>query len=701
MRNLIITLLFIVLSFAAQAKDKLILAKIESPSNIYDLFENQFLSIHYYNDQFIIATIKDGKNIENESVVLDEKAFSNTSGYFIVYCPPEMRRSYLEQVENQGKVLYSDNNLLIMKPLEKGIQIPPAKHDGMVFISQQTASLPKRDITFPVITEVDLVIRYLTTLVNTDSIIATVQHLQDFGTRVYFQPQAYQAEAWLQSKFENMGLDVSIQNVSVPLWGFPSTSSGNVIAIQTGALYPDEYIVCGAHYDSIVLSNLYNSPGADDNATGTAGIVEIARILSQYEFDRSIIYCCFSAEEVGMFGSKAYASSCSQQDMNILGYFNIDMTGYLQPGSNVHIDLIYPSFATPLATYYTNIANIYFPRIPITSYSSLPGGDSDHTSFNQNGYYGIFPFEDVDNHSPYIHTINDVIGLSVNTPHQCRIFTQVTFASIVTLAGVNIEPYLPISDFEASETEIFENNSIQFTDFSISNPTQWHWFFDGGTPAESFEQNPEIIYEIAGIYDVKLVVTNEYGSDFNLKTEYITVIAPPPPIADFIGSKTEINEGESIIFTDLSENEPTEWHWFFDGGTPAESFEQNPEIIYETAGIYDVKLVVSNEYGSDFNLKTEYITVKIFDDIKEVDTTPSILVLPNPTRGELQIESGETIIKTIEIFDMVGHSVLEYKMSQSDEIKHSLSLRFDLPNGIYFIQITTDKGMITNKLVKL
>ena len=611
MKNLMIVSLFLILSFVIQANDKLILAKVENPSNIYDLFENQHLSIHYYNDQFIIATLKEGKNIRNESVVLDESTFSNTTGYFIVYCPPEMRQSYLELIENEGKVLFFDDNILIIKPLETGLKIPPAKNDGMVFVSQQKASLPKRDITFPTITEVDPVIRYLTNMVNTDSIIATVQHLQDYGTRAYFQPQAYQAEAWLQSKFENMGLDVSIHNFSAAgnWWGLPATSSGNVIAIQTGTLYPDEYIVCGAHYDSFVPWSYTNCPGADDNATGTAGIVEIARILSQYEFERSIIYCCFSAEEVGLFGSAAYASSCGQQDMNILGYFNIDMTGYLQPGSNVHIDLIYPSFAAPLANYYTNIGNIYFARIPISP-SSFSSGDSDHTSFNQNGYYGIYPFEDTNNYSPYIHTTNDVIGASVNTPHQCRIFTQVTFASITTLAGLNTSLYLPISDFEASETEIFENNSVQFTDLSINDPTQWHWFFDGGTPSESFEQHPEIVYETAGIYDVKLVVTNEFGTDYLLKTEYITVISPPtPPIADFDANITEIYEGESIIFTDLSENDPTEWHWFFDGGTPSESFEQNPEIVYETAGIYDVKLVVTNEFGSDFKLKTEYINV--------------------------------------------------------------------------------------------
>ncbi|MCL2682304.1 MAG: M20/M25/M40 family metallo-hydrolase [Bacteroidales bacterium] len=438
MQRSIITLLFILSSFGLQANDKLILAKVNDVSHLYALFENPFLNIHYYSDSFIIASAENDKKIDGETLILDQKAFSDVEGYYIVYCPPSLRQSYLDQIQHTAKVLYTDNDILIVKSLNANVRVPSAKNDGLVYISQTKASLPKTTLSFPVITEIDPVIQYMTEMVNTDSIMSYIQHLEDYGTRVYYKQQAYEAQNWLSAKFEAMGLDVEIQSVIVPGFPFgPATSSGNVIVVQTGTLYPDEYIVCGAHYDSwAAWWNPDVAPGADDNASGTAGILELARTLSQFEFERSIIYCFFAAEEAGLHGSRAYASRSSMQGMNILGYFNMDMIGYLKPGTDINISLIYPSVATPLANYYTTIANVYFPNIPITHYSALSGGDSDHTSFNQNGYQGIFPFENIDDHSPYIHTANDVIGLSVNNAEQSRMFTQLIFASIATLAGL-------------------------------------------------------------------------------------------------------------------------------------------------------------------------------------------------------------------------------------------------------------------------
>jgi len=112
----------------------------------------------------------------------------------------------------------------------------------------------------------------------------------------------------------------------------------------------------------------------------------------------------------------------------------LDMTGYLKPGTNIHIDLIFPSPAQKLADYYINICDVYFPEVPIRSFSSLPWGGSDHSSFNNMGYQGIWSFEDIYDSSPYIHTPNDIIEFSVNNPEQVAVFTQTNLASIATLA---------------------------------------------------------------------------------------------------------------------------------------------------------------------------------------------------------------------------------------------------------------------------
>ena len=408
MKHIIITSLLILSSLMVRADERLVLVQVEDQNHLYTLFENQDLTIHYYSDAFIIASLAEGKTVA-QSVVLDEKAFSDTRGYFIVYCPPAQRQSYLTDVQHAGKLLYANDWTLIMKPLDETQQLHPAKNDGMVFISQRKASLPKRSIDFPVITEEDPIILNLVEKVDADNIIANIQTMQDFGTRRCNKEGSVVAQNWIKGEYESYGLDVSLHKIpdTYPWWGGGKVLSDNVIAIQYGTQYPDEYIICGGHYDSFAFSGA-TEPGADDNASGTAGIMEIARILSQYELQRSIIYCAFTAEECGLYGSEYYAQKCSNDGLNVLGYFNLDMIGYLKPGTPVHVSLIYPSFAAPLANYNNNITDIYFPNIPITSYPGLSGGDSDHTSFNQNGIYGIWTFEDWQYDSPHIHTSNDL-----------------------------------------------------------------------------------------------------------------------------------------------------------------------------------------------------------------------------------------------------------------------------------------------------
>ncbi|NIM16707.1 MAG: PKD domain-containing protein [Candidatus Aminicenantes bacterium] len=86
---------------------------------------------------------------------------------------------------------------------------------------------------------------------------------------------------------------------------------------------------------------------------------------------------------------------------------------------------------------------------------------------------------------------------------------------------------------------------------------------------------------------------------------------PQPPVANFYGNPTTVDEGQSVNFTDTSTNNPTSWSWSFEGGTPSTSTAQNPTITYNTAGTYDVSLTVSNSAGSDSETKYNYITVEV------------------------------------------------------------------------------------------
>lgn len=171
---------------------------------------------------------------------------------------------------------------------------------------------------------------------------------------------------------------------------------------------------------------------------------------------------------------------------------------------------------------------------------------------------------------------------------------------------------VPVADFNANQTTIVAGNSVNFTDLSTGSPNSWNWSFPGAATTSSTQQNPtNITYNNAGCYDVTLSITGPGGSDSETKVCYIDVTAAPqPPVADFSGSPTTIEVGQSVNFTDLSTNTPTSWSWSFPGAATTSSTQQNPTgITYNTVGCFDVSLTATNAQGNDTESKTCYIDV--------------------------------------------------------------------------------------------
>lgn len=421
-----ITLLLITIFFSLQIfAGNFVMLKIENQHNLRDLFSRDDIIIHYYNDNFVLATVD---NITKDMIVLDENSFSSNERYYIIYCDKNSQQNYIEREKENAEVLFVSEHFLIVKPLNYNLK--PAKNDGMVAISNGKAKMADATRDFPTISAEDSKVKEFIDQVSIDNLTSTVEYLQSLENRYYNSQKAFEAADWILEQFDAMKV---VETESFPFKYGGEDSSPNIIAIQYGKEYPDEYIVCGSHLDSYSYSGI--CPGADDNATGVAAVLETARILSQYEFKRSIIYCAFSAEEMGLIGSAEYARHCSEtMGYDIIAYFNNDMNGYLNPGDEIHIDLVYPNSAESLGNYYKNVATVYFPEMEV-SRDALFNADSDHTSFNQKGYMGIYPFEDVENYSPYIHSANDIIGLSVNSFEQSKRYTQMNIASIAHLAG--------------------------------------------------------------------------------------------------------------------------------------------------------------------------------------------------------------------------------------------------------------------------
>ncbi len=180
---------------------------------------------------------------------------------------------------------------------------------------------------------------------------------------------------------------------------------------------------------------------------------------------------------------------------------------------------------------------------------------------------------------------------------------KVPYVSTISVTG-GTEP--PTAAFVGSPTSGVVPLTVNFTDQSIG-ATSWSWNF--GDTGTSTQRHPSHIYNSAGTYTVSLTVTNSYGSDNEIRTNYITVTTPQPPVANFSASSTAVTVGQNVTFTDQSTNSPTSWSWTFEGGTPGTGTAQNPTVTYNTAGTFDVSLTATNAGGSDSETKTDYITV--------------------------------------------------------------------------------------------
>ncbi|MFC2141191.1 PKD domain-containing protein, partial [Acidobacteriota bacterium] len=204
--------------------------------------------------------------------------------------------------------------------------------------------------------------------------------------------------------------------------------------------------------------------------------------------------------------------------------------------------------------------------------------------------------------STFVQGAEGAMNAAVDLGYSCQDVVN-SFAVV----GINLVcPGPPVADFSASPLSGGVPLTTTFTDLSQA-ASSWYWQFgDGGT---STDQNPTYTYNSIGVYTVTLTATNQFGSDDEVKTNYITVTVPVPPIADFAASATDINLNNVVDFTDLSLENPTSWSWTFVGGTPGTSTAQNPSVTYTTVGTFDVTLVVTNAQGSDTEIKVDYISV--------------------------------------------------------------------------------------------
>jgi hypothetical protein len=446
----------------------------------------------------------------------------NQSYYFVI----PKNEQVLRDIKKRFSIIsegYSDEGqyLIIKLPSE---QIPELNKFPveLVKLFWEPFTISEPSFSYPEITFNPL-IQQMVNSVNQDSVLTFLRRLQRFRTRYSTTDSCRAAATWLKNKFQSYNCD------SVYLHNFSSSYAPNVVAIKHGYLHPDNiYVVICGHFDATSNQPPNNCPGIDDNGSGTCAVLEAARVMKDFNFEYSIRYICFSAEEQGLIGSNAYAQQARNQGDSILAVLNFDMIGYSDVNPE---DLeVYGKNSNPnctnLVNYFVASANMY-TGLTVTPHLVSSFAGSDHHSFWQRGYVGICAIEDYPLNNPHYHLVSDTIGGGFNNLAFC---TEVIKAGIATLAGLAspIFPNRPMVTYQ----------SYRLSELSGNN----NFFWDAG----------ESINLYIKLRNLGQVPANSVSTTINTLSPFITIIQPYAYYGTINPLDTAVNNLPYVVYASES-----------------------------------------------------------------------------------------------------------------------------------------------------
>jgi leucyl aminopeptidase len=287
----------------------------------------------------------------------------------------------------------------------------------------------------PVATDLP-VVRSMITEVSTENLRATIQELSDIPTRFHSSPTGQNVPQLLKAKYE--ALATGRTDVSVSTFDHGSkTSQDSVVVRIEGRSKPEDIVILGSHIDSVNWQSTSSSrsPGADDNASGTATNFEIFRVLMQSGVrpERTIEIHGYAAEEMGLVGSQDMARQYKAAGKNVVTMVQHDMNLFKPQGSP---DKIWFVTNNTVDTFNSSLGTLIDRYVGVSwGKKSLSGGDSDHTSWRRQGFVTSFPFEDPGSYNNQIHTARDSLE-SANAMDQVAAFAKLGLAYLAHYAGI-------------------------------------------------------------------------------------------------------------------------------------------------------------------------------------------------------------------------------------------------------------------------
>uniref|UniRef100_UPI0040480349 M28 family metallopeptidase n=1 Tax=Vibrio anguillarum TaxID=55601 RepID=UPI0040480349 len=277
--------------------------------------------------------------------------------------------------------------------------------------------------------------------VSAQQITSTITTLTQFKNRFYTTSTGAQASNWIADHWRSLSASLPASKVEqITHSGYNQKS---VILTITGSEKPDEWVVIGGHLDSTLGSRTNESsiaPGADDDASGIAGVTEIIRLLSEQNFrpKRSIAFMAYAAEEVGLRGSQDLANRFKAEGKKVMSVMQLDMTNY--QGSREDIVFITDYTDSNFTQYLTQLLDEYLPSLTY-GFDTCGYACSDHASWHAVGYPAAMPFESKFNdYNPNIHSPQDTLQNSDPTGFHAVKFTKLGLAYVVEMGNASTPP---------------------------------------------------------------------------------------------------------------------------------------------------------------------------------------------------------------------------------------------------------------------
>ncbi|MCX7748485.1 MAG: M20/M25/M40 family metallo-hydrolase [Clostridia bacterium] len=554
--HLVIMLIFVFSIFSVQGygtqTEPTALARVEVTENIDAL--NLPVYAHFRDaaglDYAIVkATVSQLVNSRVKYKIID----SNTEGESYILASGLNTKLYTE-ANRIAKILYHDGLRLIIRGSQQqaeslaiiGLDIGWLEDKPIIFSSSKTQVHAHRAITYnsqvgEMINSVSQsTVNSYTAKISGETPVTIGGSSYTITTRNTNSGVPIQKATQYAYEFmRGLGLETSYHN-----WTMSSSSGRNIIGSKKGTTKPDEIILITAHYDDMPASGL--APGADDNASGSVGVMLAAEILNKYSFERTIRFVLFTGEEQGLFGSKAYANLVAGNGEKVAAVYNMDMiatdtvnrrviTLHTRPTSN-------PAYTQDLSicNLFSDVVKTYGLSSGVTvSIENSGESRSDHASFWAKGIPAALAIEG--DFSKYYHTPNDKLS-TLNMPF----FTNVLKASIGTAAHLAY----PVTDTTPTSTPTYTPTATP-----TPTPTQEGYKISGyinpdlissdanikaGFKVEIMEAGKSALTDTAGYFEIKSIPGSSSGYTIKIgKANYLSRTAAGVKVVSDIGLGTK------------------------------------------------------------------------------------------------------------------------------------------------------------------